>query len=308
MMQPKTISSDPVRLHGAIDLELMKGAHVVCVGIGGAMGLCEDLIRCGLGKLTAIDFDEVDATNIHTQGFDLAHIGLSKVEALGDRLQALNQELDYTPVVMDFLEPSDEEVDAIVSEADILLMMTDNFHCQARGNLISMRTGTPTVFAAAYHRGHGAEVSFNIPGITAACHRCATWSRYEMYDEGYENDVGSTGSCVMITHYLNAVLGHVILAIMHRDAISCEFSGWFGTNWNRNLIQLRLSPKLGEEDEDETLFDREYGTSSFSFAFEAVWQTIRPVSEDIYGISCPDCHGTGGRLQETDALEDECHA
>jgi len=291
MMASKKLKSDPVRLHGAIDLELMQGAHVVCVGIGGAMGLCEDLVRCGIGKLTAIDFDEVDATNIHTQGFDLAHIGLSKVEALGDRLQALNQALDYTPIQMDFLEPSDVEVDAIVSTADILLMMTDNFHCQARGNLISIRTGTPTVFAAAYYRGRGAEVSFNIPGITSACHRCATWSRYEAYEGGFENDVGSSGSCVMITHYLNAVLGHVILAIMHRESTNCEFGGWFGKEWSKNLIQMRLSPKFGGD--EETLFDREYGSSPFSFAFEAVWQSITPVSEDIFGISCPDCKGKG---------------
>ena len=306
MMTSTEIKSDPVRLHGAIDLEMMQGAHVVCVGIGGAMGLCEDLVRCGLGKLTAIDFDEVDATNIHTQGFDLAHIGLSKVEALGDRLQALNQELDYTGIQMDFLHPSDEEVDAIVSDADILLMMTDNFHCQARGNLISLRTRIPTVFAAAYEGGRGAEVTFNIPGTTTACHRCATWGRYEAYEDGFVNDVGSAGSCVMVTHYLNAVLGHVILAIMHRDSNDCEFAGWFDSEWDKILIQVRLSPKLWEG--EETLFDREYGSSKFSFAFEALWQPITAVSEDIYGIICPDCHGTGGRLEKTDTPEVEGHA
>ena len=305
-MTSTEIKSDPVRLHGAIDLEMMQGAHVVCVGIGGAMGLCEDLVRCGLGKLTAIDFDEVDATNIHTQGFDLAHIGLSKVEALGDRLQALNQELDYTGIQMDFLHPSDEEVDAIVSDADILLMMTDNFHCQARGNLISLRTRIPTVFAAAYEGGRGAEVTFNIPGTTTACHRCATWGRYEAYEDGFVNDVGSAGSCVMVTHYLNAVLGHVILAIMHRDSNDCEFAGWFDSEWDKILIQVRLSPKLWEG--EETLFDREYGSSKFSFAFEALWQPITAVSEDIYGIICPDCHGTGGRLEKTDTPEVEGHA
>jgi hypothetical protein len=110
----------------------------------------------------------------------------------------------------------------------------------------------------------------------------------------------------MITHYLNAVLGHVILAIMHRDASDCEFAGWFDKEWSKNLIQVRLSPKLWEG--EETLFDREYGASPFSFAFEALWSSITPVSEDIYGITCPDCHGTGGRLEETDAPGDEGHA
>ena len=306
MMVPKEVKSDPVRLVGAIDLELMKGAHVVCVGIGGAMGLCEDLVRSGLGKLTAIDFDEVDATNIHTQGFDLDHIGLSKVDALGDRLQSINRDLDYTPIQMDFLEPSDDEVDAIVSNADILLMMTDNFHCQARGNLISLRTGIPTVFAITYEGGRGAEVTFNIPGTTTACHRCATWGRYEAYEDGFVNDVGSAGSCVMVTHYLNAVLGHVILAIMHRDASDCEFAGWFESEWDKILIQVRLSPKLWEG--EETLFDREYGSSKFSFAFEALWQPITAVSEDIYGLTCPDCHGTGGHSQENEETADESHA
>ena len=102
----------------------------------------------------------------------------------------------------------------------------------------------------------------------------------------------------MITHYLNAVLGHVILAIMHRDSIDCEFAGWFGNEWSKNLIQMRLSPKFGEG--EETLFDREYGDSPFSFAFEAVWQSITPVSKDIYGTTCPDCQGTGGPSPESD--------
>tara|TARA_B100000214_G_C23969028_1_gene629142 strand:- start:1950 stop:2855 length:906 start_codon:yes stop_codon:yes gene_type:complete len=298
MMVKKELKSDNSRLIGAIDLELMKASHVVCVGIGGAMGLCEDLVRSGLGKLTAIDFDEVDATNIHTQGFDLDHIGTSKVAALGDRLQAISRDLDYTPIQMDFLEPSDDEVDAIVSNADILLMMTDSFHCQARGNRISMRTGIPTVFAAAYEGGRGAEVTFNIPGTTTACHRCATWARYEAYEDGFVNNVGSTGSSVMVTHYLNAVLGHVILAILHRDASDCEFSGWFTSEWDKILIQVRLSPKLWEG--EETLFDREYGSSPFSFAFEALWQPITAVSEDIYGVTCPDCNGTGSCFHKSE--------
>jgi len=283
--------SDPRRLHGAVDYPLMQGAHVVCVGIGGAMGLCEDLARSGLGKLTAVDFDVVDATNIHTQGYDLEHIGLSKVDALGLRIAALNPSLDYSGLQMDFLDPSDSEVDAMVADADLLLMMTDNFHCQARGNLISLRTGTPAVFAAAYFRGRGGEVSFNIPGVTPACHRCAVWSRYTAYEDGFENDVDSQGSCVMATHYLNAVIGHVALAVLHRDASDCEFGGWFGDVWDRNLIQMRLNPAFGGE--DETLFDREYGESPYSFSFEAVWESITPVSEDIYGLSCPDCGGTG---------------
>ena len=56
------------RLIGKEGLERLKAAHVAVFGIGGVGGFaCEALARAGVGRLTLIDFDDVDVTNIKTR-------------------------------------------------------------------------------------------------------------------------------------------------------------------------------------------------------------------------------------------------
>jgi len=152
---------DESRIKGAISPELMRESHVVCVGIGGASGICEDLVRSGLGKLTAIDFDTVDASNLTTQGFYRSDIGRLKVEALGERVKDINPACEYTMIDKNFLKMSESEVGDILKDASLILFMTDDFQAQKRGNLISLKYKIPAVFAIMYERARCAEISFN---------------------------------------------------------------------------------------------------------------------------------------------------
>ncbi len=280
------------RLKGAVDLNLMKSAKVVGIGSGGASGLYEDLVRCGLGNLTVIDFDTVDATNLCTQGYGIGDIGTPKVEALKHRLLSVNPDLNYTPVNGNLLKMGEDEIEGIVKNAELLLFMTDDFHAQARGNLIALKFQIPGVFAIVYYRARCAEITFTIPGVTPACHRCATSPRYGEYQKGYENDVTSGGSSIMQTHYLNACIGMISLSILHRDNPNCEFGGWFGREdkWKRNLVQLRMTPLYGEG--EETLFHRTFQNCERVFTFDSVWQMIEPECPPKYD-PCPDCGGFG---------------
>jgi hypothetical protein len=139
-----------------------------------------------------------------------------------------------------------------------------------------------------YERARAAEITFTIPGVTPACHRCAVGPRYRAYANSFKNDITANGSTVFASHYLNSVLGHVALAILHRDDAHVEFGGWFGQHWDRNLIQVRLSPKYRRE--DPTIFQRLFGPIPQAVAFDAVWQRVTP---DEGNAECPDCHGTG---------------
>ena len=284
---------DPKRLTGAVDVERMAHSHVVCIGVGGSNGLLEDLVRSGLGALTAMDFDTVDPSNLCTQGFTRSDIGQPKVEALGARLKTIHPEMRYTGLKQDFLTLSDEEVDALIGEANLLLMMTDDFHAQARGNKAALRNGIPALFAMVYEKARAAEATFVIPSVTPACHRCAVSDRYRAYlEEGYENDVESTGSTVFHTRYVNACLGLLALAILHRDRGDLELGGWFGKGWDRNLVQMRMSPHYGV-DREGSLFHRLGAENPRIFAFDALWQRIEPEAPPKYDEACPDCGGTG---------------
>jgi molybdopterin/thiamine biosynthesis adenylyltransferase len=283
------------RLDGSVDVSFLKNSHVLCIGVGGASGICEDLVRSGLGNLTVVDFDVVDKSNLATQGFYLSDIGKFKVVALEERLKNVNQDLNFKGINKNFLDITDDELDK-TSKVDLLLMMTDSFEAQKRGNLVSLKYKIPAIFAIMYELARCAEITFNIPGVTPACHRCAVSSRYNEYESGYTNKITSKGSTIFQTHYLNSAIGMVALAILHRDKNNCEFGNWFGNNWERNLIQLRLNPNYLD---GMSIFNRTFDCSSLSktrtFSFDAIWQKIEHECPPKYK-SCPDCGGTANLL------------
>lgn len=283
---------DTSRLMGAVNTYQMRQTHVLCIGLGGANGLVEDLVRSGLGRLTAMDFDRVDASNLCTQGFELGDVGKLKVDALGERVKRINPELHYQGLNQDFLKLNEQQADELVQSADLVLMMTDDFHAQARGNVLALRHQKPALFAMVYEKARAAEVSFTIPGVTPGCHRCAVSPRYRAYlEEGYQNDVRSTGSTVFHTRYLNACIGLLALAILHRQDGYLELGGWFGDHWDRNLLQVRMNPQYGR-DHPGALFHQLGAANPRVFAFDSVWQRIEPEAPPTYP-ACPDCGGGG---------------
>lgn len=284
----KEFEFNPARLEGAVDYEMMRKTKVICVGVGGANGICESLVRSGLGSITLIDFDKVDENNLVTQGYYISEIGKLKVEALAERLLNINPKLKVRTIAKDFLKLTDSEQKEIFSDAGLLLMMTDSFYAQAHGNIMGLKYQVPAVFATMYNKARGSEITFTIPGITPACHRCAVSSRYNAYlSEGFVNNVTSTGSTNFHTQYLNSVIGLLSLAILHHATEGFEFSRWFGDRWEKNLIQLRMSPFY-----EGKLFAKTFNGIEKVHCFDSVWQKITPDAPPEYA-ECPDCGGLG---------------
>ena len=70
----------------------LKNSHVVVFGVGGVGGyVVEGLVRSGLGKITIIDNDIVNPTNLNRQIIALeSTIGKLKVDVLKERILAIN--------------------------------------------------------------------------------------------------------------------------------------------------------------------------------------------------------------------------
>jgi len=63
-------------------------ASVLCIGAGGLIGkIAPTLVRKGIGALTIVDHDIVEATNLHRQFFYPTDIGKNKAIALAANLQ-----------------------------------------------------------------------------------------------------------------------------------------------------------------------------------------------------------------------------
>jgi tRNA A37 threonylcarbamoyladenosine dehydratase len=107
-------------------LEKLHNANVLVVGLGGVGSFAaEFLARAGVGKMTIVDGDVVDITNINRQLPALhSTIGQPKVTIVGDRLMDVNPELQLTRI-QEFLSP-ERAFEIISDEYDYVLDCIDS--------------------------------------------------------------------------------------------------------------------------------------------------------------------------------------
>ena len=86
------------RLLGAEAMTRLANVRVILFGVGGVGSWCaESLVRSGVRHLTLVDCDTVNVTNLNRQvQATTATVGRLKVEALRDRLLAINPDADIT--------------------------------------------------------------------------------------------------------------------------------------------------------------------------------------------------------------------
>jgi len=79
-------------------VETLMGKNVLIVGLGGVGGICAEMIvRAGVGKLTIVDNDIVDESNINRQIQALqSTVKQAKAQVLAKRLKDINPDLDLT--------------------------------------------------------------------------------------------------------------------------------------------------------------------------------------------------------------------
>ncbi len=96
-------------------LKKLSKANVLVVGLGGVGSFAaEFLARAGIGKMTIVDGDTVDITNVNRQLPALhSTVGKHKVEVVAERLLDINPQLNLTKI-NEFLNPErmEEVLDA----------------------------------------------------------------------------------------------------------------------------------------------------------------------------------------------------
>lgn len=107
-------------------MQKLYNANVLVVGVGGVGSFAaEFLARAGIGKMTIVDGDIVDITNINRQLPALhSTVGQDKVAVVGDRLMDINPELELTRL-KEFLSP-ERAFEIVSSEFDYVLDCIDS--------------------------------------------------------------------------------------------------------------------------------------------------------------------------------------
>lgn len=113
---PEAMNSDTIdverrfggmaRLYGPQAPSRLRMAHVAVAGLGGVGSwTAEALARCGIGALTLIDLDHIAESNVNRQIYALSStLGQSKIEAMAQRIQAINPQCRVS-CTDDFVSP-----------------------------------------------------------------------------------------------------------------------------------------------------------------------------------------------------------
>jgi len=107
-------------------LEKLRNSNVLIVGVGGVGSFAAEFIaRAGVGKMTIVDGDVVDITNINRQLPALhSTVGMPKIDVVGDRLLDINPELELKKV-KEFLSP-ERAFEIVTEEYDYVLDCIDS--------------------------------------------------------------------------------------------------------------------------------------------------------------------------------------
>ena len=98
---------------GKSGVEKLRSTAVMVLGIGGVGSYtAEALARAGVGKLTLVDKDTVDVTNINRQLPALhSTVGRAKVEVMAERIADIDPDCDVAAEQCFFLPETAEQFD-----------------------------------------------------------------------------------------------------------------------------------------------------------------------------------------------------
>lgn len=144
---------------GSAAVEKLQSAAVIVFGIGGVGSyVVEGLARAGVGKLTLVDNDVIDITNINRQLPALhSTVGKSKAETMANRVKDINPECDVEAIECFFMpENADQfdfkEYDYVVDAIDTVtgkLALIEKAYSEGTPVISSMGTGNkldPSMF------------------------------------------------------------------------------------------------------------------------------------------------------------------
>lgn len=128
--------------------EALLASHALIIGAGGlGSPVALYLGSAGVGRITVVDHDVVDETNLQRQiAHNLARVGHPKAESIVDAIAAINPDVRVTPIV----RRADEALlGELVAQADVVLDCTDNFATRHAINRACVKHRKPLVSGAA---------------------------------------------------------------------------------------------------------------------------------------------------------------
>jgi adenylyltransferase/sulfurtransferase len=150
--------------------ERIRAASALVIGAGGLGSPASMfLASAGIGRLTLVDGDAVDLTNLQRQILhSTERIGVNKAISGLSTLAALNPQVRLAAVTE---RVGASELDALVAAADVVLDCTDNFATRHAINRACVARRRPLVSGAAV-RFDGQLAVFDLRRADSSCYAC----------------------------------------------------------------------------------------------------------------------------------------
>lgn len=154
---------------GAAGQARLRASRVAVVGAGGlGVPVLQYLGGAGIGRLTLIDGDRLEPSNLHRQTwYALADCGAPKAELAAARVRALNPDVD---VHVHVRRLDVENGATLLAHHDLIIDCTDNFTTKFLINDLAHSLDIPAVFASV-HQYEG-QLQVVDPAQRSACLRC----------------------------------------------------------------------------------------------------------------------------------------
>lgn len=125
----------------------IRSARLLVVGAGGlGVPAVQYLAGAGIGQITLVDPDIVEASNLHRQPVYGPYIGRPKAHALAEFAQTLNPEVEVIPHDV-WLTP--DNAPGLVADVDLILDCADSFGVSYLLSDTCMAMGKPLISASA---------------------------------------------------------------------------------------------------------------------------------------------------------------
>lgn len=150
--------------------ERLLAAHALVIGAGGlGSPVALYLGTAGVGRISIVDHDQVDLTNLQRQiAHNLARVGMDKATSAQQAIAAINPEVRVHPIVA---RADAALLDQLVAQADVVLDCCDNFTTRHAVNAACVKHAKPLVSGAGI-RFDGQITVYDTRRANAPCYAC----------------------------------------------------------------------------------------------------------------------------------------
>lgn len=282
------------RIRSTMDVDRLRQSSVTTIGVGGSAGLLGNLARCGIGTFHLFDPDVVGAENIARQEHLPEQIGRPKVLAVANSIRQIDPSTRVLPVPRDFLAFSDDEIEALIGDTDLIIAAADVFPVAARVNELALRLNKPALWIGLYAEGVAGEIVFWHPGIDA-CLRCLCQKRYEAQararESGQSIDPSSDGCTIFDVALLDSIAGQLAIGLLTRGSDD-RHGRLIDALGDRNFLQIQIDPAWMFRQRPLVREQLQIPADNDTFFS---WCTICRRDPDGGQPPCPDCVRFRGR-------------